>query len=170
MQCVSPVRSIAPLLVFAWGNASRGDDALGPLCVERLRALDGPPGLVDFLEDYQLQVEHALDLGGRRRVLFIDASRDCEAPFQVSAVQPRRDASFSSHALSPQALLQVFVDLHRRSPPPCTLLALRGESFELGAAPSAQALRNLDAALSWALRWLQVETDGASACVQTPSR
>ena len=27
------------LLVFGWGNRSRGDDALGPLCVERLRAL-----------------------------------------------------------------------------------------------------------------------------------
>ena len=27
----------APLLVFGWGNASRGDDALGPLLIERLR-------------------------------------------------------------------------------------------------------------------------------------
>ena len=29
----------APLLVFGWGNASRGDDALGPLFVQQLSAL-----------------------------------------------------------------------------------------------------------------------------------
>ena len=32
----------APTLVFGWGNASRGDDALGPLFIERLRALALP--------------------------------------------------------------------------------------------------------------------------------
>ena len=29
---------VAPLLVFGWGNPSRGDDALGPLLVEQLAA------------------------------------------------------------------------------------------------------------------------------------
>ena len=29
---------VLPLLVFGWGNLSRGDDALGPLRVEQLRA------------------------------------------------------------------------------------------------------------------------------------
>ena len=76
----------APTLVFGWGNRSRGDDALGPLFVERLLATR--PAGVEGLEDYQLQVEHALDLVGRRRVLFVDASRVALPPFETSAVEP----------------------------------------------------------------------------------
>ena len=146
----------APLLVFGWGNASRGDDALGPLAIERLRERlgDTAAGRIDFLDDYQLQPEHALDLVDRERVLFVDASVACAAPFEVSVVQPRRDASFSSHAMSPAALLQVFVELQGAEPPPCTLLAIRGESFELGAPPGEAALAHLSAALDWAAAWL----------------
>lgn len=148
---------VAPLLVFGWGNLSRGDDALGPLFVERLRTLCGQRGLafqVDFLDDYQLQIEHALDLAGRQRVLFVDASLSCAAPFEVTQLQPQQDASFTTHAMSPQALMQVFRDLYGQAPPPCTLLAIRGEQFELGEPPSAAALDNLAAALQWAENWL----------------
>ena len=62
---------VLPLLVFGWGNLSRGDDALGPLCVEQLRAECTASAGVEFLDDYQLQVEHALDLVGRTRILFV---------------------------------------------------------------------------------------------------
>ncbi len=143
----------AATLVFGWGNASRGDDALGPLFVERLRAL-ALPG-VEYLDDYQLQPEHALDLVGRTRVLFVDASVSCAAPFEVSALQPQRDASFSSHAMSPAALLQAYVDVHGSAPPPATLLAIRGEHFELGETMGEAARANLDAALSWAQGFLR---------------
>lgn len=139
------------ILVFGWGNASRGDDALGPLFVERLRVRCD----VECLDDYQLQIEHALDLEGRERVLFVDASLNCRAPFEVTAaLQPARDASFTTHAMSPQALMQVYRGLHGEDPPPCTLLAIRGERFELGEAPSATALLNLEHALAWVEAWL----------------
>ena len=144
-----------PLLVFGWGNLSRGDDALGPLCVEQLRAACETNNAVEFLDDYQLQVEHALDLVGRKRILFIDASMNCNAPFEATPLQPVQDASFTTHAMSPQALMQVFVDLQGTAPPPCTLLAIRGEGFELGEPPSALALENLKAATQWAQTWLQ---------------
>ena len=155
----------APLLVFGWGNLSRGDDALGPLCVERLRAVvdDLPGDTVEFLDDYQLQVEHALDLVGRRRVLFVDASLACRAPFEATALQPAQDASFTTHAMSPQAVLQVYGDLHGRPPPPCTLLAIRGERFELGEPPGAAALAHLDAAVQWAQAWLAAATSPVTA-------
>jgi hydrogenase maturation protease len=143
-----------PLLVFGWGNRSRGDDALGPLCVERLRALSAGSGGVEFLDDYQLMVEHALDLVGRRQVLFVDASLRARAPFEVGPVFAARDASLSSHALSPQAVLQVYRELQAADPPPCTLLAIRGERFELGVPPSAAALGHLQAAVAWARAWL----------------
>src|ERR1035437_1019842 len=145
---------VASLLVFGWGNLSRGDDALGPLCIERLRAASVPSARVDYLDDYQLQIEHALDLVGRQRVLFVDASLTCRAPFGATQLLAAHDASFTLHALSAPALLQVYCELHGAAPPPCTLLAIRGERFELGASPSPSALAHLEAALQWAQHWL----------------
>lgn len=148
----------APTLVFAWGNPSRGDDALGPAfldAVERLLPAHPEWGPVDLLTDFQLQVEHALDLEGRSRVLFVDASADpAHAPFVATPITPARDSSFTSHALSPQGVMQVYQDLKGQAPPPCTLLAIAGREFELGRPPSAAALAHLDAALTWARDWL----------------
>jgi len=155
--------AVRPLLVLGWGNASRGDDALGPWFVERLRERVGADDpRIDWLDDYQLQIEHALDLQGRERVLLVDASRSCSSPFEVTPVQARRDASFTTHALTPAALLQVVLDLKQGQgdPPPCTLLAIRGESFELGASPGVAALANLAQALDWGEAWLQARRGG----------
>jgi len=142
----------APTLVFGWGNPSRGDDALGPLFIDRIAALQLPG--VECLTDFQLQVEHALDLENRRRILFIDASIDATAPFAVTVLEAARDASFTTHAMTPEAVMHVYVELHDEAPPPCTLLAIRGERFELGEAISPAAAGHLDAALAWARTWL----------------
>ena len=147
----------APTLVFGWGNPSRGDDALGPLFVEHFRNLASRHpewGEVECLTDFQLQVEHALDLQGRRRVLFVDASRDAESPCTLSPIAAARDASFTTHAMSPQAVLKVFVEIDDGEPPPCWLLAIRAERFELGESLSAAALANLGAALEAAAGWI----------------
>lgn len=147
---------VAPLLVFAWGNPSRGDDALGPLFAEQFAArASAATATAEILTDFQLQVEHALDLAGRERVLFVDASADCAPPFEVKRLAPVATASFTTHALAPEALMQVYRRLHDTEPPPCMLLAIRGEGFALGQPPSAAALSNLAHALDWALRWLQ---------------
>lgn len=143
-----------PLLVFGWGNPSRGDDALGPLFVERIEALELPG--VSCLTDFQLQVEHALDIQDRRQVLFVDASVDAAPPFSLTAIGPLQDTSFSSHAMSPQAVLQVYQDLQDQAPPPCWLLAIRAESFELGDGLSPPAEAYLEAAVAWARDWLQL--------------
>ncbi|MDP2367125.1 hydrogenase maturation protease [Rhodoferax sp.] len=151
--------AIAPLLVFGWGNPSRGDDALGPMLLEQLETRLAAQHWVGVqcLTDFQLQVEHALDLGGRQRVLFVDASLRCAAPFEITRLTPARDHSFTSHAMSPQAVMQVFRELHGRAPPPCNLLAIRGERFELGEPPTAVALAHLTLALAAALHWLAAQ-------------
>lgn len=164
MTPLTPVTPIATTLakaatlVFGWGNPSRGDDALGPLFIARCQALatSHPEwGGIECMTDFQLQVEHALDLQGRERVLFVDASRDCAAPFEVTTPTPARDRSFTSHAMTPQAVLQVYLELELdAAAPPCRLLAIRGEAFELGQDLSQAAQTNLDAALTWATDWL----------------
>jgi len=147
----------APVLVFGWGNPSRGDDALGPLFVEHFAALAARHpewGEVECLTDFQLQVEHALDLQGRRRVLFVDASIDAPAPCSLQRIEATRDGSFTTHAMSPQAVLKVFVDIDEGDPPPCWLLAIRGERFELGKPLTGPATGNLNAALLAGADWI----------------
>ena len=150
----------APVLVFGWGNPSRGDDALGPLFVEAVEAMQLRG--VECLTDFQLQVEHALDLRARERVLFVDASADAAAPFTLERIEPVRDASFTTHAVSPQAVLQVYCDLEAEAPPPCWLLAIRGEAWELGTPPSANARHNLQAAIEHVGGWLMDSGAGGS--------
>ena len=147
----------APTLVFGWGNPSRGDDALGPLFVEHFAELTRRHpewGEVDCLTDFQLQVEHALDLQGRRRLLFVDASLDAAPPFTLARIEAARDSSFTTHAMSPQAVLKVFADIDDGEPPPCWLLAIRAERFELGEPLSDAAQGNLSAALEAAADWI----------------
>jgi len=146
-----------PILVLGWGNLSRGDDALGPMFIAGLhKALSAEVReLVEFQEDFQLQIEHAMDLIGRQHVLLVDASVSCKGPFEARTLLPLRDASYTSHALSPETLLQVFIDFQGAPPPPTTLLAIRGESFELGTPMGDTASRNLQRALAWANLWVQ---------------
>ena len=146
-----------PLLVLAWGNPSRGDDALGPLFAARLPGqLDrAQTERVEIVEDFQLQVEHALDLVARERVLFVDASIACASPFEATTIEAARDATFTTHALPPQALLLVYRQLYGRDAPPATLLAIRGLRFELGEGLSADAARHLEQALAWARGWVE---------------
>lgn len=137
-----------PLVVFAWGNPSRGDDALGPLLAGRLAAhlaADAEPAAV-LIEDFQLQVEHALDLKGRRLALFVDAASGLDAPYAFAPLAATMRATHSTHALPPENVLAVAVEVLGEAPPPAYLLAVGGRSFELGAPLSEAAAANLEAA------------------------
>ena len=143
---------IAPKLVLAIGNPSRGDDALGPLLLERLGALALAD--VELITDFQLQVEHALDLVGREDVTLVDADATGAVPFRFSAVSPGADRSTTTHTLSPAALLDTYRRVVDAPIPPTWLLAIRGYSFELGAPLSPAAAANLDAAVAMLARRL----------------
>jgi hydrogenase maturation protease len=145
---------VKPILLFGYGNPSRGDDALGPQLLEELQCAAELPLEVELVSDFQLQIEHALDLEGRRLVLFADASVACAAPYAFGRVQPACDQSYSTHAMSPSAVLQVYRSIKKAEPPPCFLLAIKGESFGLGDALSAAAQSNLRAAFAFTVRLL----------------
>jgi hydrogenase maturation protease len=137
--------------VFACGNPSRGDDALGPALLERLAwsQAEGQLADCDLLTDFQLQVEHALDLVGRELVVFVDASLSGPEPFAFTLIRPEPVLTYSTHAMTPGAVLRTFAQLAPQiAPGPCPtawLLAIRGYRFELGEALSAAAQANLDA-------------------------
>jgi len=140
----------APVVVLAAGNRSRGDDAIGPLLLERLAswlAAAGRSAEFELIDEYQLQVEHALDLQGRRLALFIDAGWRTPAPLAFYALGAQPDAlPASTHALSPQAVLGVFRQIVPAEPPPAFVLCVSGDQFGLGAGLSAAAKLHLDAA------------------------
>ncbi len=142
----------APILIFGIGNDSRGDDALAPMLVRRLQTENTKQ--VEFIEEYQLQVEHVTDLARREAVLFIDADVSCEAPFHFSKIEAAHDHSYSSHAMSPFALLHAYRQFHGEEAPPTYLLRIRGYGFELGDGLSREAAVNLEQAAKKLKGWL----------------
>ncbi len=136
------------LVVFGWGNESRGDDGIGPALLRRVETLGRPD--VETVEDYQLQIEHALDLEGAELALFIDASRVGGAPFSFREVLPKAEMTPSTHALSPSTLLDIYAKI-KGDPPPAFVLGVKGESFALGDGLSEAAAARLEAAWSFLL-------------------
>ena len=132
------------VVVLGWGNESRGDDGLGPALLRRIEALGRRD--VRAIEDYQLQIEHALDLDEAELALFIDAARAGPAPFGFREIAPRNETTPSTHALSPEALLDIATRVLKTQPPPAFMLAVRGESFGLGEGLSSEGAERLEAA------------------------
>ena len=132
------------IVVFGWGNDARGDDGLGPLLLARVAEAGWPE--VTTIEDFQLQIEHALDLEGAEAALFLDAGRDTPAPFAFAEIGPRWVGTHSTHAIAPESVLEVYARTLGKTPPPSFTLCVRGETFELGEGLSAEAAARLEAA------------------------
>jgi len=140
----------APVVVFAVGNPSRGDDAIGPVIAGRLEswlAEEGLAGQVEVIEDFQLNIEYALDLKGRELVLFIDAGENTPDPYFFRQIHASPEPSHSTHALEPPAVLQVYLQIEGHDAPPSFVLCVRGEHFELGEDISPAAQQRVEAAL-----------------------
>jgi len=149
----------APVLIFTYGNPSRGDDALGPVLFDLLETYKRETGKlesVDLLTDFQLQIEHAVDLENRQYVLFIDAGVSCAEPFELRTLEAERDDSFTTHAMSPAAVLQVYQQINQSAAPPAGLLTIKAYEFGLGLPMSEKARKNLQETFSYIIggQWL----------------
>jgi hydrogenase maturation protease len=136
-------------LILTYGNPSRGDDALGPAMFDLLEKHKREPGKlehIDLLTDFQLQIEHAVDLNDRPFVIFVDAGVSCQEPFALQPVQAEKDDSFTTHAMSPASVLSVYKQINQGEPPPAYLLTIRAYEFGLGKSMSEQAKSNLQEA------------------------
>ncbi len=143
------------LLLLGYGNPGRGDDGLGPLLVERLER-EFPAASAwqpSFLVAMQLQPEHALELKDHQAAILVDACRETPAPCELRPVLPRHDYSYTTHRLSPGALLAICRETLGTAPP-CWLLSIRGEHFGLGEGLSTPARENLEQARTLLGGWL----------------
>ena len=102
-----------------------------------------------MLTDFQLQIEHVVDLEKRERVIFVDASVSGKAPFEFHQIQADKDDSYTTHAMSPQALLSVYEKVNKQAAPASFMLSVRGYEFGLGLAMSDEAGANLDEAVGF---------------------
>ena len=147
-----------PILIYGYGNPGRQDDGLGPALVAELEAwaqTEGLSGIV-FDSNYQLNVEDALAVAESRAVVFVDASKEGQAPFEFRPLAPQKEISFSTHAMPPESVLALADELYGARPP-AWILAIRGEAWEPNAALSAAALAHLAAARAFLQAWLRNE-------------
>ena len=139
--------------MFAWGNPSRGDDAVGPWFAQRFRHLVNDT--FDLVEDFQLQVEHLLDCREGDLLLFVDASQPASAAYRFSEVIPSGELGHTSHALSPAELLGQYPRLFASQPPSAFLLQIPGWRFELGQSMSPATRRSCEMAAELVERLLE---------------
>jgi hydrogenase maturation protease len=153
MEAIAEDIMVSPVLIVAVGNESRGDDALAPLLLRNVQA-EFALSDIEFIEDFQLQVEHVTDLVGRQKILFLDADVSCEAPFHFSEISAAQDNSYTSHAMTPFALLHTYRQVYGEDAPSSYLMRLRGYGFELGDDLSEEASANLEVASVIVHEWL----------------
>jgi hydrogenase maturation protease len=145
------------LLIVAWGNPSRGDDAAGPWLAEALQPVCNEN--VVLIEDVQLQVEHLLDCQQAELLLFLDAHCAGGEDFDFREVLPRTTMAHTSHALSPAELLGYYARTFAGELPPAAFqLTVPGQWFELGDAMTGATLKQCQRALQFVDLLMKVPT------------
>jgi len=141
------------VLVIGFGNPGRLDDGLGPALAAHLETLGLPGVTVDA--DYQLTVEDAATVAAHDVVVLADAATTGAEPFYFERLAPTPGLGFSSHSVSPGALLALAEDLFGARPE-AWILGIRGYDFnEFGERLSERAQANLDAATAFVVSTLQ---------------
>jgi len=141
------VAGTGKILLVGIGNNCRGDDGLGWEFADKVEQLC--EDLIDCEFRYQLQVEDAELVQRFDLVIFADASHaQFDNGFELKRCEPSGEVFFSTHAQSPEAILQISKDLYDKSPRAYTI-AISGKEWQLRQSLSDQAGENLQAALAF---------------------
>ena len=119
------------IIIFAYGNIMRGDDAAGVVLGEYLQKcyLDHPE--VEVVVQRQLLPEHLPMMAQAEELLFLDATIDGE-PGEIhheTVVPSKEPMSPMSHSLTPPQMLGMVKKIYG-TPPHATLWTLTGWEFE----------------------------------------
>lgn len=133
------------VLVLGYGNPGRQDDGLGPAVAAGIDRL-GWPNLTAF-DNYQLNIEDAMDVADHDVVWFVDAAKTGASPYAVHTVSPAASIEFTSHLVRPEAILAIARQCYGRAPQ-AFMLAVRGYEFEFIEALTPAATDNLRDALA----------------------
>jgi len=142
------------VLVIAWGNPLREDDAVAWRVLEGLRSLKPRPGLppLKLRHAHQLAPEMAECVSQAQGVVFVDARRDgTPGEVRCEEIAPAAGSNPLAHSLSPQALLLYAEQLYGRAPK-AVVLGVAGERFGMGEELSPVVRRALPRAIRAVVR------------------
>lgn len=134
------------ILVFGYGNPSRGDDCLGISFAESIEKKSYTN--VETDTNYQLNAEEALSISTKDLAIFVDASENDIKDFRITRLEPTVEVFFSTHAMSPGSILALCHELYNKKPA-TFLLEIKGYTWELGEPLSEKADSNLKKALEF---------------------
>ena len=135
------------ILLLAIGNDGRADDGLGWAFGRRMEAEPAFAGDVEYR--FQLQVEDALLAAGYEVLLFVDASRTpVPGGFDCVRCHPEEAATYTTHFLTPGAVLRLCRELYDTAPA-AYLLPIQGERWDLEIGLSPEARERLERAVDW---------------------
>jgi hydrogenase maturation protease len=128
--------------IVGYGNPLRGDDGVGPLVVQRLRAGLGPKPWLRFYIFQQLEEGLLDDLGNASLLILVDGSAE-ESGEDVwwRKLEPRPSPSPFTHHMEPGMFLWL-LGLARGSCPEAWLVSIPGRNFgqQQGLSPQALSL------------------------------
>ena len=132
----------ADSLIYGIGNIGRQDDGLGWAFIDWLENESICPK-AELMRHYQLHLEDADMISYKKKVLFVDASKvPTLDTFQLENVEPKMDFSFTSHAISVEAILATCQTCFDNSPD-VQFLTIKGYEWELQQGLTAKAKKNL---------------------------
>jgi hydrogenase maturation protease len=144
---------VSSALVFGYGNPGRGDDGLGPALAAAVESLGCARTTVE--SNYQLELQDAAELGHHDVVIFADADVSGPEPFWFDRVDPTARIGFTSHSVTPGALVALATELFG-STAQAYALGIRGYEFDdLREVLSPRAKENLDQAVLFVKRALE---------------
>jgi hydrogenase maturation protease len=148
MNMSAPTAALSPeprILVLGYGNPGRQDDGLGPAVAAGIDRL-GWSNITAY-DNYQLNIEDALEVAEHDVVWFVDAAKAGPSPYDVRDLSPAPTIEFTSHIVAPEAILAIASQLYGKTPR-AFLLAIRGYQFEFVEELTEGAADNLRVALN----------------------
>jgi hydrogenase maturation protease len=144
-------------LIYGIGNVGRQDDGLGWAFIDWLEAEALCPK-AEIQRHYQLHLEDADLISHKKRVLFVDATKDASVTsYALERAEPKMDFSFTSHAISIPAIMATCQRCFERLPD-VYVLAIRGYEWELKMGLTQEATHNLNDATAYLAMRQNVKT------------
>lgn len=138
-------------MIYGYGNPGLQDDGAGNELVSRLEKWVTGNHLkgIAFDSNYQLNIEDAYAMTGKKIVVFVDATVDEKVEdMSITRVEPSPKVEFTMHSVSPAFVLDLCRNIYGEHPA-TYLVHIRGYGWEFLEQMTSAAAENLDKALDF---------------------
>jgi hydrogenase maturation protease len=146
---------MSDMLIYGIGNPARGDDGIGPYCVQAINqqlSRISLPFRVTAQAIYHLTIDNLSEAVGFAQIIIFDATMAHDvANFTCQQIIPQARQQFTTHLLTPEEFLfslQKLFDCH----PAMHLFSIKGYAWDLTDNLSPRAKINADKAIKFFLK------------------